>query len=34
VQTEEKSKMVKQRKLTEPAHINSPESQTPPEKLN
>lgn len=33
VQTEEKSKMVKQRKLTEPAHINSPVSQTPPERL-
>ena len=25
--------MVKQRKLTEPAHINSPVSQTPPERL-
>ena len=33
VQTEGKSKMVKQRKLTEPAHINSPVSQTPPERL-
>ena len=25
--------MVKQRKLTEPAHINCPVSQTPPERL-
>ena len=33
VQTEEKSKMVTQRKLTEPAHINSPVSETPPERL-